>query len=97
MPSVIEEAVLRLSAKVADGSALTGVVKFVLSGEGAILMDAQGVRAGDGPADVTLTAATEVFVALLEGGLSPISAFMSGRLKIEGEMSLAMKLGKVLG
>jgi putative sterol carrier protein len=72
-------------------------VKFVLTGEGAIMLDEAGVRAGDEPADVTLTATAEVFEALLEGGLSPMSAYMSGKLKVEGQLGLAMKLGSILG
>jgi putative sterol carrier protein len=95
--SVIDEAAARLAAKVQDASALPGVVKFVLPGEGSILMDTTGVHAGEGAADVTLTAETEVFQAILEGRLSAMSAYMSGKLKIEGQMALAMKLGTVLG
>ncbi len=101
MASVIEEAVARLAARVVDAGALPGVVKFVLPGEGAIMLDAQGVRladeAADEAADVTLTAETHVFQAMLEGGLSPMSAFMSGKLKVEGQVGLAMKLGQILG
>lgn len=98
MSAVIDEAVARLAAKLGDGGAdLPGVVKFVLLGEGAILLDSAGVRAADDPADVTLTAETEVFRALLEGRLSAMSAYMSGKLKVEGQVSLAMKLGSVLG
>jgi putative sterol carrier protein len=94
---VIEEAVNRLTAKVQGKPGLPGVVKFVLTGEGPIMMDAAGVRAEDGEADVTLTASPEDFRAILEGGLSPTKAFMTGKLKVDGEMGLAMKLGSVLG
>jgi len=37
------------------------------------------------------------FVALAAGSLSPRSAFMTGRLKMRGDLGLAMKLGDVLG
>ena len=96
MSKVIDEAVARLSAKVRPET-LPGVVKFVLTDEGAIMLDAGGVRAGDDAADVTLTASAQAFQAMLDGDLSPMSAFMSGKLKIEGKMALAMKLGAVLG
>ncbi len=97
MADVIEEAVARLAARMDEAPALSGVAKFVLEGEGAIMLDGEGVRAGDGPADVTLTASAEVFQSMLEGGLSPMSAYMSGKLKIEGQIGLAMQLGTILG
>ena len=94
MSKVIDAAVAALSAKVDPG--FDAVAKFVFAGEGSIMFDANGAREGDDPADVTLTAATEVFQALLSGELSAASAFMSGKLTVEGSMGLAMKLGQVL-
>ena len=96
MSKVLDEAVTQLAGKMKSGT-LPGVVKFVMTGEGAIMLDAAGVRAADEAADVTLTAEAEVFQAMLQGDLSPMNAFMSGKLKVEGEMALAMKLGSVLG
>jgi putative sterol carrier protein len=94
MSDVIDAAVAILSAKMKGG--FDGVAKFVVSGEGSIMMDADGVRAGDDPADVTLTAETEVFRAILAGDMNPTMAFMSGKLSVDGSMGLAMKLGSVL-
>ena len=54
------------------------------------------MRAGDEPADVTLTAETDVFRAMLEGELNPTTAFMTGRLSIDGNMGLAMQLGAAM-
>ncbi len=96
MSKVLDEAVTQLAGKMKSGT-LPGVVKFVMTGEGAIMLDAAGVRAADEAADVTLTAEPQVFQAMLQGDLSPMNAFMSGKLKVEGEMALAMKLGSVLG
>ncbi len=94
MSDVIDAAVAALSAKLSGG--LDGVAKFVIPGEGAIMMDGAGVRAGDEDADVTLTAEADVFRAILEGDMNPTMAFMTGKLKIDGNMGLAMKLGSVL-
>ena len=94
MSKVIDTAVERLAAKLGGG--FDGVAKFVIEGEGAIMMDAGGVRAGDEEADVTLTASTETFRGILDGEVNPTMAFMTGRLKINGSMGLAMKLGSVL-
>ena len=95
MTDVIQKAVDALSARIGDGFD-GGTAKFVIEGEGAILIDADGVRAGDEAADVTLTAAADVFEQILAGDLDPTSAFMSGKLSVEGDMGLAMKLGGAL-
>ena len=95
MSKVIEAAVAQLTGKLGGG--FDGVAKFVIPGEGAIMLDGAGVSVGDDDADVTLTASTEVFESLLSGDLSAASAFMTGKLTVEGSMALAMKLGTVLG
>jgi putative sterol carrier protein len=95
MSDVIVAAVAALSEKLSAG--FDGLAKFVIPGEGAIMMDANGVRAGDEEADVTLTADADTFRAILEGNLNPTAAFMTGRLSVDGNMGLAMKLGAVLG
>lgn len=95
MSKVIETAVEALAARLSGG--FDGVAKFVIPGEGAIMVDGAGVRAGDDEADVTLTANAEVFEQILSGDLSAASAFMTGKLSVDGNMGLAMKLGSVLG
>jgi putative sterol carrier protein len=45
---------------------------------------------------VTLTATAEVFEDILAGTQNPTSAFMSGKLSVEGDMGLAMRLAGVL-
>lgn len=95
MSDIIDAAVAALSAKLTGG--FDGIAKFVIPGEGAIMMDDAGVRAGDDAADVTLTADADTFRAILEGDLNPTMAFMTGKLSVDGNMGLAMKLGSVLG
>lgn len=94
MSEVIDAAVTALTAKLNGG--FDGVAKFVIPGEGAIMMDGNGVRAGDEEAEVTLTASTETFQAILAGDMNPTMAFMTGKLSVDGSMGLAMKLGSVL-
>jgi len=95
MSDVIKAAVAKLNEKMDGG--FDGTAKFAIEGEGAIMMDENGARAGDDDADVTLSADAETFAEILDGSLNPISAFMSGRLAVDGDMGLAMKLGAVLG
>ncbi|MFZ1469257.1 MAG: SCP2 sterol-binding domain-containing protein [Paracoccaceae bacterium] len=94
MSAVIDTAVVQLSAKMADG--FDGLAKFVIEGEGAIMLDASGARAADEDADVTMTASVEVFKAILDGDMNPTMAFMTGKLKIDGSMGQAMKLASAL-
>lgn len=95
MSSVVETAVNELNAKL-NGEGIDGVAKFVIENEGCIMIDHNGARAADDEADVTLTADAETFQAILEGDLDATAAFMTGRLSLDGDMGLAMKLGSVL-
>ncbi|WP_212523957.1 SCP2 sterol-binding domain-containing protein [Actibacterium sp. MT2.3-13A] len=94
MSDVIAAAVAALSDKIDGG--LDGSAKFVITDEGSIIVDADGVRASDDEADVTLTADLDTFRAMLEGELNPTAAFMTGRLSVDGDMGMAMKLGAAL-
>lgn len=95
MSDVITQAVDALNAKMgADG--FDGTAKFDIEGEGTIVIDANGARAADDDADVTLSASAETFKAILDGEQNPTSAFMTGKLAVDGDMGLAMKLAGVL-
>lgn len=94
MSKVIEGAVAALKAKLGDG--FDGSAKFHIEDEGSIVVDGGGVREGDDDTDVTLTADRDTFEAMIEGDIDPTSAFMSGKLKIDGDMGAAMKLGSAL-
>src|SRR6476469_1391751 len=53
------------------------------------------VTEGGGEADVTIRASEETFRAIAEGQQNPTTAYMTGKLKIEGDMGAAMKLQKL--
>ncbi|QDC10551.1 SCP2 sterol-binding domain-containing protein [Oceanicola sp. D3] len=94
MSSVVESAVTALNEKLDGG--FDGTAKFVIEDEGAIMVDSDGARAGDEEAEVTMSADAETFEAILSGDLNPTAAFMGGRLKVDGDMGMAMKLGGAL-
>ncbi|MDE0695376.1 MAG: SCP2 sterol-binding domain-containing protein [Boseongicola sp.] len=90
MSDVIDEAVTMLNSKLDGG--FDGTAKFVIEDEGSILLDDEGARAGDDEAEVTMTADAGTFRDILEGELDPTAAFASGRLKIDGDIGVAMRL-----
>ncbi len=94
MSDMINSAVAALNEKMADG--FDGSAKFVIPGEGTIMMDSQGARAGDEAADVTMTAAADTFRAILDGEMNPTAAFMTGKLSVDGDMGTAMRVGAAL-
>jgi putative sterol carrier protein len=95
MSEVVTEAVAQLNAKMENGFD-GGIAKFVIEGEGSIIIDGDGARAGDEEADVTLSASTETFKEILDGEQNPTAAFMTGKLTVDGDMGMAMKLAGVL-
>ena len=95
MSNVIEQAVNALNDKM-SGAGFDGSAKFCIEGEGSVIVDANGVRVSDDEAEVTLIATADVFQDIMAGDLDPTSAFMSGKLRIEGDMGTAMRLSSVL-
>jgi putative sterol carrier protein len=89
-----------LVAKMQEGSAwVPGKrVKLDFGGEGTILLDGAGgnVSEDDGPADTTIKIAWDDWQAMAAGQLDGMTAFMTGKLKVEGDMSNAMQLQGVL-
>ena len=97
MSEIVTQAVAAMSAKVDGG--FESSAKFVIEDEGVVIIDGDGVRAGEADEDteVTLTASVETFQGIMDGEVNPTMAFMSGKLKIDGSMTAAMKLASVLG
>ena len=95
MSDVVAAAIDALNEKL-GGNGFDGIAKFEIEDEGAIVIDESGARASDDAADVTLSASADTFQDILAGNLDATSAFMTGRLKLDGDMGLAMRLGSVL-
>ena len=74
-------------------------VKIDFGDEGAILLDGANskVSESDGTADTTIKVSWDDWQALASGALDGMTAFMTGKLKVEGDMSNAMQLQSVLG
>jgi putative sterol carrier protein len=46
---------------------------------------------------MVLTATADDYIALVNGELNPMSAFMQGKIKVKGDMGLALKLQSMFG
>ena len=84
-----------LTTKAADMESLGGTLKMVI-GDGIVFIDGAGdknvISNDDKEADCTVSTDEETFKGMINGDLNPISAVMSGQVKIDGDMPLAMKI-----
>ena len=90
-----------LTNRVGGKSPLGGTLKFDLGEAGTLFVDGS---AGDNivaankndPAKCTITMTADDFRELIHGRLQPAVAFMTGRMRVEGDMGLAMRLGQMV-
>jgi len=93
----------RLAAKPDVVAKINAVYLFVISGPegGSWCVDCTApggrITAGGAPgARCTVAATDKDFLSIVNGKLNPQMAFMSGKLRIQGDMGLAMKLQQIL-
>jgi len=55
------------------------------------------VSEGDKGGDCTISASEETFERIVDGKQNPLTAYMTGKIKIKGDLSAAMKLKEILG
>jgi putative sterol carrier protein len=99
-PMGLDELTNRIKEKVGTNSGLDATVKFDLGSDGVIYVDGKSspnsVSNEDKDADCTISMTLENFLQLIQGDLDPTTAYMFGKLKVEGSMGVAMKLSKVI-
>jgi putative sterol carrier protein len=96
----LNEVAEALKTRVTGKTPLGGTLKFDLSEAGAIFIDGSGadnlVSTNNAPADCTVSMSAEDFAELIAGRLAPTSAFMQGKMKVDGDMGVAMKLSQLV-
>jgi putative sterol carrier protein len=89
-----------LRQRVAHAPKLGYRVKFLLDEGGTILWDGTGdgpeISGADGEADTVIRLSVESFAQLMDGRLDPTLAYMTGKLKVEGKLGVAMKINSML-
>ena len=88
-----------LRTRLGADSGLGATVKFHFGAEGVIYLDGaanpNSVSNEDSEADCTIAISLEDFESLVAGDLDATTAFMMGKLKVEGDMAIAMRLREV--
>jgi putative sterol carrier protein len=78
---------------------MTATYLFEIDGAGTWTVDVNDgkltVTEGGSGADATISAAEDDFEQMVRGDLNPTTAYMTGKLKVKGDMSAAMKLQKL--
>lgn len=90
-----------MQERIGDASGLDATVKFDFGGDGCLYLDGTTepytVSNEDADADCIVAMSLDDFKEMATGELDPTTAFMMGKLKVTGDMGVAMKLAAVLG
>lgn len=97
-----EDIVSKISEQAASADALGASLKFAFDDGGSIMIDGTGATNevkvnSEEDASCTVSTSMGTFEKLQAGDLNPMMAVMSGKVKIKGDMGVAMKLQSLLG
>ncbi len=95
MPT-LQELSIRVREVASGHPDLTRPWTLDLGEAGVIHADDGTVGNADGPADCRVSISTDDLDALIGGSLDPTMAYMSGQLRVDGDMTLALQLAAAL-
>ncbi len=87
-----DEIITKMNEALAANGGMDKSVKFDFGDDGQVHLSGTEAVAEDKDADCTISVTKDDFIALAKGELDPMGAFMSGKLKVAGDMSVAMGL-----
>lgn len=91
----------QMKTRIGEGGNFKKSVKFDFGDDGKIRIDDKVSPAivdnEDAATDCTVKVKMSDFMEIAEGKQNAQMAFMMGKLKVEGDMSVAMQLGTILG
>ena len=93
---MLQQIVDRMQKELSDKS-FDGSLKFDCGDDGVIVLNDGTASTQDQDTDCTIRISLDNLVKLLTGKLNPMTGVMMGKLKVSGDMGVAMKLGKLLG
>ena len=99
---IFDKVYRKLKERIHEFTELRAVYKFVLKGPdgGTWIVDLRqesfGVREAEEEAQCTFKASDKNFVSLVTGKLRPESALLTGKIKLAGDIGLAMKFGELI-
>lgn len=89
-----------MRTKVGEDSGLGAVLKFDCGADGVVVVDGKNVpnrvSNENREADCTVAITLDNLAALLTGELNPMTGFMTGKFKVAGDMSVALKMQRVV-
>jgi len=86
------EIAAKMTEALGKAGGLDKSVKFDFGDGGQVFATGTTAEVADKEADCTISVDKADFIALASGSLDPMMAFMSGKLKVAGDMSVAMGL-----
>jgi putative sterol carrier protein len=97
----IEDLTARVRQAVGADSGLDATIKFNFGEEGIIFIDGaskpNSVSNEDRESKITITVSRENFERIIDHKLSPKFALMTGKMRLRGDIRIAMRLDKVFG
>lgn len=97
----LDEITNEMRERVGAHSPIASIIKFDFGDDGVVRIDGKSsptvIDNEDADADCTVKVTIDNFMKIAKGDMNPQMAFMTGKIRVEGDMSLALQLGSLLG